>query len=371
MLRVADLTVAEKVGQLFWIGFEGTTLGPGLKSLLEAVRPGGVILFARNIDSADQVRALTDALFRALPVPPFIALDQEGGRVSRLRPVLGPTAPAYFLAGRPDPTAAVRRHSEATSLALKSLGFNVNLAPVLDLSGPDPANGIGDRAFGEDPVRVCALAETFLRAHLRAGVIPVGKHFPGLGGAQADTHLTLPVIRRSRARLLSRDLLPYRRLRSILPIVMVGHAYYPALQGPTEGPATLSRPIVEGVLRKRIGFRGLVLTDDLEMGAIDQRLDGAQQARSAFLAGSDGLMFCRSEERIREAHAGMLQALGEGEIPAARIGRSLRRVLALKDRYLVRRRRMRYSLGSVARSRLLLEALGSPSGVGPDPTARP
>ncbi len=370
MQRARDLELQDRVGQLLWIGFDGTTFGPALRRLVASVRPGGVILFSRNLLDPGQIRALTDALYRALPVPPFIALDQEGGRVNRLKGIVGPTPPVYDLARRPGASADIRRHAEATATALKSLGFNVNLAPVLDLSGPDPGNGIGDRAFGEDPGRVADLARVFLGTHVRAGVIPVGKHFPGLGSARADTHLTLPVIRRSRALLWKRDLLPYRRLRALMPIVMVGHAYYPALQGKRPAPATLSRAVVERLLRRRIGYRGLILTDDLEMGAVDQDLDGGEQARAALEAGSDGLMFCRSEGRILEARDALLRAFAAGDLPSARLNGSLRRILSLKERCLVRRRRTRYSLGSVARSRLILEALGAPAALGPDPTAR-
>jgi len=370
MLQARDLSIDERAGQLLWIGFDGTTYGPALERLTRQVHPGGLILFARNLEDAAQVRALTDALFRATRIPPFLALDQEGGRVNRLKGILGPTAPALSLASRAGAESAVRRHSQATAQALKSLGFNVNLAPVLDLSGPDPSNGIGDRAFGEDPRRVAELAAVFARTHLRAGTIPVGKHFPGLGAARGDTHTTLPLIRRTRPLLWSRDLLPYRRLRRLLPIVMVGHAYYPSLQGTRPHPATLSRAVVDGLLRRKIGYRGLVLTDDLEMGAIDQALDGWDQARAALLAGSDGLMFCRTEERILQAHDGLVRALESGEVGAPRLALSLRRILSLKERHLVRRRRTPYSAGSVVRSRLLLESLGGLAGPGPDPTAR-
>src|SRR2546422_2871882 len=259
------LSLEDKVGQLFWIGFHGIALDPPLRSLLERVRPGGLILFARNIENARQVRALNDALSGSLRIPPFIALDQEGGRVNRLKPILGPIPPNLALARGKAATRAVGRQAGATARALRSLGFSVNLAPVLDLSGPGAANGIGDRAFGEDPATVCRLARVFLETHLRSGVIPVGKHFPGLGSAGADTHLTLPVISKSRARLTREDLVPYRRLNRHLPVVMAGHASYPALQD-RPGPATLSRAVIEGLLRRRLGYRGMILTDDLEMG---------------------------------------------------------------------------------------------------------
>lgn len=365
----ANLSLEEKVGQLLWIGFQGTSLGPDLRALLEQVRPGGIILFSRNILSASQVRSLTDDLYRAVRIPPFIALDQEGGRVNRLKPILGPIPPNLDLAGRRGAMAAIRKHSRATAQALRSLGFNVNFAPVLDLSDRDPGNGIGDRAYGDDPGAVSRLAGAFLEAHARAGVVAVGKHFPGLGSARADTHLTLPLIRKSRARLWNEDLLPYRRLRRRLPAVMVGHAHYPAIQGPASAPATLSSRVVHTLLRKKVAFGGLILTDDLEMGAVDQT-PGAGQALRALNAGHDGLMFCSSQEKIRAAHAELLAAAGAGEIPAARLGASLRRVLALKEAFLVRHRRSPYAAATVERSRRLLAGLGGGADSGFDPTAR-
>jgi beta-N-acetylhexosaminidase len=370
MARWSALNREEQVGQLLWIGFEGSSWSTRLRKLVDRVRPGGLILFGRNIESARQVRSLTDALSRAVRIPPFIAIDQEGGRVNRLRGILGETPSAFWLAARPDPRTAVRIHAAATAGALRSLGLNVNFAPVLDLSGADQRNGIGDRSLGEDPRRVSDLAGIVLREHLRAGIVPVGKHFPGLGSARADTHLALPVIRRTRRQLLTHDVLPYRRLRKILPIVMVGHAFYPALQGTTPRAATLSTLIVQSLLKRRTGHRGLVLTDDLEMGAIDQKLDGGEQAVAAFESGSDGLMFCRSEERILEARAGLLRAVDSGTMSAARLGGSMRRILRLKERHLARRRAV-FSTGRLARARLLIESLGGPAPAGVDPTARP
>lgn len=370
MRSLKDLDAAAMAGQLLWIGFHGTTWSPALARLVRDVKPGGIILFGRNIEGARQVRALNDAAYRALDIPPFVALDQEGGRVSRLRSIVGATSAALALAARPEPRGSVKRHSTATALALKTLGFNVNFAPVLDLSGADARNGIGDRAFGEDPADVCRLAEIVLRVHLQAGIVPVGKHFPGLGGARADSHLILPVIRRSREQIWKRDLLPYRRLRSLLPVIMVGHAYYPALQGRGAGPATLSARVVDGLLRRRMRYRGLILTDDLEMGAIDQRLAGGETALAAFAAGGDGLMFCSSADRILEAHEALRRAIEQRALPPARLRASLHRVLRLKERQLVRRRRGRYSIGSMARSRLLLESLAPQISAGIDPTAR-
>jgi beta-N-acetylhexosaminidase len=370
MSAVARLSLEEKVGQLFWIGFDGTSPAPPLARLLRDLRPGGLVLFSRNIESAAQVRALNEALAASLPVPPFLALDQEGGRVSRLRGILGPTPAAAALGSRKDADLAVRRFSSATARALRLLGFNVNFAPVLDLSDAHLPNGIGDRAFAPDPARVTALARGFARAHLAAGVLPVGKHFPGLGRARADTHVALPVIEAARAELWDTDLLPYRRLARVLPIVMTGHACYTGLQRSDREPASLAKEVIEGLLRRRIGYRGLILTDDLEMGAVDQGMDGGERALRALRAGNDGLMFCRSEERIREAHRALVEAFRARWLPAGRLEASVRRILGLKHRRLAGRRRARFMPEGIRRCRAAIAALGMTGAAGADPTAR-
>jgi beta-N-acetylhexosaminidase len=370
MLGLRDLSLGERAGQLLWIGFEGTSPTPSLLRWIRRIQPGGIILFGRNIESARQVRTLTDALHAALRVPPFIALDQEGGRVNRLKGILGPSPAPYDLASLPNAPVALSRLAMANALALRSLGFNVNFAPVLDLSSRDAQNGIGDRALGTDPARVTDLARALLSATSRGGVLPVGKHFPGLGAARADTHLSLPRIGLAGQRLWKDHLYPYRRLAELLPLIMVGHAYYPALQGRPPQPATLSRCVIQDLLRRRIGFRGLILTDDLEMGAVDQSQNGGSLARDSFLAGSDGLMFCRSRARIEEAHGKLAKDMESGEITPARARASLRRILNLKISRPARRRRGRFSSGTMLRAQRTLASLSAPLAKGIDPTGR-
>ncbi len=370
MLSLRDLGPRERAGQLLWIGFDGTTASPALLRFMRRIQPGGIILFGRNIENARQVRALNDAFHRELRIPPFIALDQEGGRVNRLRSILGASPAPLILASGPKATTMLRRQAGATALALRTLGFDVNFAPVLDLSDAGTPNGIGDRALGDEPNRVISLARVLLQTFLEAKILPVGKHFPGLGSARSDTHESLPSIDRARPRLWSSDLLPYRRLSARLPMIMVGHAHYPALQGRDRVPATLSRRILHDLLRRRIGYRGYVLTDDLEMGAIDSTLDGGALAVKSFMAGSDGLMFCRSPERIEEAQAALAQAIETGSIAPSRARASLVRMMSLKRRYAGRIGRRRYSEASIARARRILASLGPTSAEGFDPTAR-
>jgi len=370
MRRPIERALREQLGQLLWIGFRGTAVTGRLASFLRRIRPGGVILFGRNIESAAQVRALTDAIYRSAPVRPFIAIDQEGGRVNRLRPIVGPSLSNDALSRRRNPAGAVRQHAEATTIALRSLGFNVNFTPVLDLSGPRQRNGIGDRSFGADPLLVTSHARRVVRTHLRAGIIPVGKHFPGLGEARQDTHLALPLIRRSRRGLMARELVPYRRLRASLPIIMVGHACYPALQGEPVSPASLSHAVVTDCLRHQLGYRGLILTDDLEMGAIDGSADGGDRAREAFEAGHDGLMFCQSAERIAQAHESLVRCVERGELDLKEVRARLRRIARVKERFLVRLHRPRYSAAGLERARAMFASMGPAGRTHFDPTAR-
>ena len=370
MRRAIERDLRHQVGQFLWIGFRGTTVTRPLASLLRRVRPGGIILFGRNIESAIQVRKLTDAIYGSASIPPFIAIDQEGGRVNRLRAIVGPSLSNHALARSRHPAAAVRLHAWATSLALRSLGFNVNFTPVLDLSGPRRRNGIGDRSFGTDPLSVAGHARRVIRAHLTAGIIPVGKHFPGLGEARQDTHVALPVIRRSQRGLIGREIEPYRLLRAALPMVMVGHACYPALQGDLAAPASLSHAVVSGCLRDQIGYRGLILTDDLEMGAIGVDTAVGDRVREAFAAGHDGLMFCQSEEHITAALETLIEGLHLGELDAGEARQRLRRIARVKERFLQRVRRPRYSAASVARARAMFASMAPAAHTGFDPTAR-
>jgi len=319
-------------GQLLFIGVEGTAMNPDLRRRLEAVRPGGIILFARNLQDAPQVAAFCRDLHSALPVPPFLAIDQEGGRVSRLKGILPPIPANLSLARAAGPDALVRDHGRQTGRALALLGFNLNFAPVLDLSEAESPNGIGDRAYGADPEVVGRLARVFLEAQAAAGALGCGKHFPGLGGGRVDSHLDLPRIDRSAEEIWREDLLPYRRLHDALPMVMVGHAHYPALQGSEPRPATLSREVVTGILRAKVGYRGVALTDDLEMGAVDQHRPAGEVALEALEAGNDLVMFCKSWERIEEAHRAIARALKTGGLSPARADAALSRILSLKER---------------------------------------
>lgn len=277
-------------GDFLFIGFEESRMTAALGKLLRRVRPAGLVLFRRNLSTPEGTRELTDAARAALGYRPFVAIDQEGGTVSRLR-AFGfdfPTALELARTGRP---ADAERQARLMGRALRMLGVNVDFAPVVDMSPPDSKNGIGTRSFSTDPAVAARYAGAFLRGLKKEGVLGCLKHFPGLGSTTADSHKTLPTSRLSASALLRRDIEPFRILARRAPFVMFGHAYYPALSGRKKMPADLDFKIATTLLRERAGFRGVALSDDLAMKAVPA---WARERRpEAFLAaGCDMLLAC-------------------------------------------------------------------------------
>lgn len=303
------------VGRHLFIGFRGTELNSETGKLLRAVRPGGVILFARNIESARQVRALC----RSLPAGTIVAVDQENRRVNRLRNIVG-ELPGLAEIESPE------KFGREVGRSLRRLGIHLDFAPVLDLELFDAKtdNALRERCWGKTAAEVTTRAGAFLDGLQRAGVAGCAKHFPGLGGARCDSHEELPVI----PTLRDDELEPYRALLPLLPAVMVGHGLYPSLD---DKPASLSRRIVTGLLRRRMGFRGLIFTDDLEMKALPQV---PATAVRAFRAGADALLICHTPETILTAHEALTKAVEKGTITAERLAGSRRRFQQFRRRWI-------------------------------------
>lgn len=255
--------------------------------------PLGFILFARNIESPDQVRALTAALRDTVGRDAPILIDQEGGRVRRLRPPLWRDAPAMLPFGvlhARDPDAAVRAlrlNIGLMAAELRGLGVDVDCAPVLDVPAPGAHDIIGDRAFSDDPAVVAALGRVVMDAFLENGVYPVIKHIPGHGRAMADSHFDLPVVDASKAELESRDFVPFRALADA-PFAMTAHIVYTALDAAR--PATTSAAVIDGVIRGALGYDGLLMTDDLSMKALTGRFE--DRASDSLEAGCDLVLHC-------------------------------------------------------------------------------
>jgi beta-N-acetylhexosaminidase len=324
------------VSQLFMVGLPGATLDRRTRAFFAEHPPGGVILFRRNVRSAAQLRALVAALHDGgAGVPPLIAIDHEGGRVHRLpRPFTHfPPAAVVGATGNPHVAEAVGR---AMGRELAAVGIDLDFAPVLDVWSNPRNRVIGDRAFGREPRRVARMALALARGLLRAGVLPCGKHFPGHGATVGDSHHVLPRVPRSRRALATTELAPFvRAIRAGLPALMTAHVVYPALD--PRRPATFSPAICRRLLRARLGFRGVLFSDDLEMRAVAGRRTPEEAAVAALAAGCDMLLVCRSQATARRAMLGVEAALAAGRLAAADVVAALGRIEALRRRRRPRR----------------------------------
>ncbi|MEM0970739.1 MAG: glycoside hydrolase family 3 N-terminal domain-containing protein [Verrucomicrobiota bacterium] len=291
------------LGQLLLVGVPGPELDSATAERFREIQPGGFILFGRNIQKADQLRKLIDDLRDLSRFEPIITIDQEGGRVSRLR-LIGEEPPNAEALRKKGDLKLIRQHGKLTGQLLRLFGFNLDLCPVLDISQDgDLENSLFGRCYGETPNEVIEKAGEFNRALRKEGILSCGKHFPGYAMAKVDPHHALSVIDRTEAEMEAHELLPYRTLLPELDSVMVAHAHYPWLEPEKERwPASLSESCIQQFLRNQLGFDGLVMTDDLDMGAILHEVTFEDTIRHAITAGNDLAMICHRIELIEEAH---------------------------------------------------------------------
>jgi beta-N-acetylhexosaminidase len=316
-------------GSLLFIGVKGAAMTPPLRQLLKRVQPGGIVLFERNLRTPAALRTFLSEIRKTLDSPPFIAVDQEGGPVNRLR-AFSFRAPSAWEISQTNRPALAERQGSLTGRALRLLGVNVNFAPVLDLSPPEAGNGIGVRSFSTQPDVAARFAAAFLRGLKKERVLGCLKHFPGLGASSRDSHRVLPTVRKSRRRLLAEDVSPFARLSGRAPFLMVGHGYYPAFSK-RRIPADLDPAVGRALLRGRFGYRGIVLSDDLAMCAVPE---WARRRRpEAFLrAGCDMLLICRPGD-VEPTAARLREALARCDAPlTAHVRESLKRIARLKRR---------------------------------------
>ncbi len=289
-------------GQLLLVGVRGLELERAEAKLLRQVQPGGFILFGRNIKTAAQLRELTDALRDLSKTEPIITIDQEGGRVSRLRLIGNEPPNAQQLRERGD-LSLIRRHGDITGRLLRVFGFNLDLCPVLDISFDDDAdNSLRGRCYGRDVDEVTRNAGAFNDALRGAGVASCGKHFPGYSAATLDAHHRLPKINRTRAELEAHELAVFRQFAGQVDSMMICHGWYPVFER-RKKPASLSRHVVTDLLRGELRFDGLVMTDDLDMGAILNEYAFDEMLRLTFAAGNDLAMICHRVEKVGDALA--------------------------------------------------------------------
>ena len=332
-----NLSLREKIGQLFFIGIAGPDMDESTVELMQRIAPGGVCLFSRNIRDTVQTRELNDSIRKISAIQPFISLDQEGGTVDRLRRLVAPMAPA----GSVRNVQEARKMAELIGEVISLLGFNMNFAPVVDVvderrSGS--SNGLFTRPFGRSKESVVDLAGAFLEAMQAKGPIGCLKHFPGLGAATVDSHVELPIVDIGREEFFDVDLYPYRALFATgnVHAVMAAHASFPGIdlqetdQNGKLLPSSLSFNFLTKLLREELGFKGLAITDDMEMGAVVENYGIGEACKLAFAAGVDMFAICAGRDAINEGFEAILSAAESGEITLERIDLSIERIGALK-----------------------------------------
>ncbi|MGE0682571.1 MAG: beta-N-acetylhexosaminidase [Candidatus Binatia bacterium] len=343
---------ANTLGQLFMVGIPDPMIDSTTRAQLLDLRPGGVILFRRNYTDLKQLAALCEELHALLPhQPPLIALDHEGGRVHRLTAPFT-HFPAATVVGRTQSVELAQRVGKAMGEELSSIGVDIDFAPVLDVLTNTANTVIGARAFAADPQTVGLFGCAQARGLRAGGVIPCGKHFPGHGATQVDSHEDLPRDERSLDALKQTDCQPFRMaIAEGIEMLMTAHILYPALDA--EYPATLSQKTIEGLLRQQLGYQGVVVTDDLEMGAIVRRGAVEQAAVQALCAGADLLLICHKIDFALAAREACLQALAEGILSSQRLEEARRRLAFLRRQHAQHRRASRVVIGSPEHQQLV------------------
>ena len=337
-----SLPLEQQIGQFLFIGLPGTQLDDDTRDLIKEVQPGGVIVFGRNVAGPEQLRSLLDSVQDLVPTPPLFGVDQEGGLVDRLRKIFTPMPSARTIRQHGD-LAAARSLGRVTGEVLRMLGFNLNFAPVMSIMTDDRdllSNGLYSRSFGRSPGEVLGYTTVYMRGLQGTGCLGCLKHFPGIGAGEVDSHEEMPIVKLSHDDLIAQDLAPYielfQRRDDRVRCVMVSHGGFPninireATTGGLLEPASLNYAIVTELLREELGYQHLVVTDDLEMGAIARHYEIEDAVVRAFNAGEDMLLICADPEKIRRGYRSLLSAAKENGISSDRIRSSLKRIAATK-----------------------------------------
>jgi beta-N-acetylhexosaminidase len=325
----------QDVGQLFIVGFDGVSLPKAAQNLLGRRRGGGAILFKRNIESLEQVVALNAQIVGAAggDFPALISVDQEGGRVARLREICTPVPTMRELARRAESSPGlIFKTAAMMGRELASLGFHLDYAPIADVDSNKDNPIIGDRAFSSDALATGDMCAEFIKGLQSSGVAACAKHFPGHGDTQTDSHLELPVLAHTLERLRELELIPFEKaIAADVATMMTAHVLLPAID---EVPATLSRKLLTDVLREQMRYKGLIISDDLEMKGIANHYDLKDTVLMGIEAGVDIFLVCRDTDMAEEA-IGYLQTLVErGKVSRERIHQSLTRIHAFKKKYI-------------------------------------
>lgn len=359
-----SMTIEDKIGQMIMVGFDDRSLTPELEDHLNKIHAGNVIFLGRNYADPQQMWEFTNALqrmasCRSVPVGFFTAIDQEGGVVARL--LNGVTVfPGNMALGATAQTHYARRAAEATAREMLQLGLNMNLAPVLDVNNNPGNPAIGVRSYGENPELVAAMGAEAVAASQSAGVLATAKHFPGKGDVTRDSHIDLPHVPHNRERLNQVELVPFKAaIAAGVGAIMTAHVTFPAIEPEPLLPATMSQRVLQGLLRDELGFRGIIITDDLFMGAISKSHGLAEAAIRSINAGADIVLMCHNPDDQVIATKAVWEAARSGRIAMYTIDSSVRRVLSAKALFGILtppvQARRPQGVGSQANRRLALE----------------
>ncbi|NGP44826.1 beta-N-acetylhexosaminidase [Bacillaceae bacterium SIJ1] len=329
--QLESMSLDEKIGQLFFVGIEGTKWNQATAGQLLDFPVGGIILFSRNIESPQQTLALTNQLksHHTSPIPLWIGIDEEGGDVSRLPSSAFLPFPAAATFGQGDPEVTYLA-GEATGSSLQALGINIDFAPVLDVNSEQNNPVIGSRAFSHEPTQVTEHALAFAEGLQEANVAPVGKHFPGHGDTIVDSHVALPIVNKSLEELKQLELVPFRAaIKDEMPAFMVGHLLVKNLDQDT--PSSLSPIVIKHLLRDTLQFQGVIMTDDLTMEAILSQYTIAEATVKAIKAGNDVVLISHGSQNTLSAFQEVKKAVAKGVITEQQLNESVRRILRMKE----------------------------------------
>jgi beta-N-acetylhexosaminidase len=322
--------IVENRYQVLMIGLRGYELTPEEEQYLNNYSPGGVIFFGRNIRDVNQIAELSASIYELCDVPPLIGIDQEGGLVDRLRPLLTSTLSAEELAGNAS-LEQIERYGEITGHMLTTLGMNMNFAPVVDIRFSNADNALPRRYWGATPEQVVANASAILDGQDRTGVISCLKHFPGLGRTTEDSHFTLPRNDAGLEELRTVDIEPYVHLAGRVPFVMIAHCHFTAFDPDVVRPSSISPPVYD-YLRNELGYTNAVVTDDLSMAGIDDGKTCDYLVSGPLGAGADLLPFCNNFDCIDRCFDLLDQAIKEKHVSEDRVEEAAGRILAVKSR---------------------------------------
>ena len=330
--KIKTLTIDEKIGQMIISGFDGTNYSEEISNLINQNKVGGLILFGRNINSTEETAALIEEINNQNnSIPLFISIDEEGGSVTRL-PGDGDIFPSAMSIGEQNDTQIAYDNGNRIGSKLKSIGINMNHAPVLDIFSNPNNTVIGDRSFGSNPEIVSSMGLSTMRGMEDAGVIPTVKHFPGHGDTEVDSHYGLPIVYKDYEELDSFEFIPFKEaIQNNCEVIMVSHIILNEIDDIS--PASLSKDVVTGILRGKMGYNQVIMTDDMAMGAITNYLSVEEASVKSIEAGCDIILLGNAEECVDKVIDDVKEKIINNEISEERINESVYRILKLKEKY--------------------------------------